>query len=421
MKRPTLRIREWQKITPASPGGGPLLQGAYLTDSDRELLAELEQRSSLKVTELRSGLAVSVGPHIGTISLSQLRIVIMPKLRIDSLMRMIAFAFELSDIWVTEPWSEYSSGEEGMIDLLGVSLLRSVERLARGGLLPDYQTRCDDLTRPRGRLDMHHIASHPRRTTLRCTYDEHTVDHSINQIVAAGLRLASKVMQTVDLRLDLARAADRFFGDLSRISLEADLLRGHVERLDRRSSHYRTALTLITLIYQGAYLRDHEEAGKMPLVSFTLNMNRVFEKFLERYFRKTAPETVRVSGQDTRTDVFTYLENGGGWKQPTIRPDIVIRSRTGVIAVADAKYKNRHEHPPASSELQQLSIYGLAYQMPEPREVLILHPLSSGEIDRVTTVLFAPPAAKQQVRIRMVGVPIGALLDGTTGNWWPFP
>jgi 5-methylcytosine-specific restriction enzyme subunit McrC len=416
---PVLHIREWSTTTPETPGVGALLRGLRLSEVDRELLAELEGRASLRFTELRSGLAIAVGPHIGTVNLSGLRLVIMPKIRIENLMRMVAYAFDLSDLLVTETRTTYAVAEHGLIDLLGLSLLRAVERIARGGLLPKYQSRSEDLATPRGRLDLRHIATHPRRATLRCAYDDLTTDHELNQVLAAGLRLAAAVMQSVDLRLDLARAADRFFGDLARTPLDAERLRTILDGLDRRSSHYRTALTVIALIHHGARLGDHAEAGAMPLSSFTLNMNMVFERFLGRYLSENAPEDIRVVAQDVRSDVFSYLENPGGWNQPTIRPDFVFRQRRRVVAVADAKYKNRHEHPPTTSELYQLTTYGMAYPMPEPREVLLLHPLAAGELDRPTTLLFAPSAVMQHVRIRLVGVPVDSMLEDASFNWWP--
>jgi 5-methylcytosine-specific restriction enzyme subunit McrC len=416
---PVLQVREWSTTTPDTPDGGALLRDVRLTPADRELIAELEGRASLRVTELRSGLAVSVGPHIGTFNLSSIRLVVLPKLRLDNLMRMVAYAFDLSDLVVTDMRTTYQTAEHGFIDLLGVSLLRSVERIVRGGLLPTYQSRSEDLATPRGRLDLRHIATHPRRATLRCIYDDLTVDHELNQVLAAGLRLAASVMDSNDLRLDLARAADRFFGDLERRPLSTDWLEGMVSGLDRRSSHYRTALTLITLIYQGARFGQHVDAGAMPLSSFMLNMNMVFERFLGRYLTEHGPEDVRIGMQDVRSDVFSYLENASGWNRPTIRPDFVFYRRKKAIAVADAKYKNRYENPPSSDELYQLTTYGLAYSMDEPREVLLLHPLARGEYERATTLLFAPPAATQQVRIRLVGVPVDDLLDGTLERWWP--
>ncbi len=416
---PSVQIGEWSTITPDSPVVGSVLRGALLSAADRELLAELEGRVSLRITELRTGLAISVGPHIGTVSLSCLRLVVMPKIRIDNLMRMVAYAFELSDLVVTETRSTYATAEHGLIDLLGLSLLRSVERIARGGLLPDYQSRCEDLATPRGRLDMRHISTHPRQATLRCRYDDLTLDHTLNQTLAAGLRLAAAMMQSADLRLDLARAADRFLGDLTRIRLDAQHLRTLVDGLDRRSSHYRTALTLIALIHHGARLSEHAEAGAMPLSSFMLNMNMLFERFLGRYLRENGPDDVQVSSQEVRSDVFSYLDNAAGWNQPTIRPDFVLRRWRKVIAIADAKYKNRHEHPPTSAELYQLTTYGLAYSMPEPREVLLLHPVGPGDAGCAATSLFAPSAAGERVRIRLVGVPLDGLLDGTVERWWP--
>ena len=419
--RPVLQVREWSSTTPDMPGSGSLLRDVRLSSADRELIAELEGRSSLRFTELRSGLSVSVGPHIGTVNLGSMRLVILPKLRIDNLMRMVAYAFDLSDLLVTEMRTTYESADHGLVDLLGVSLLRAVERIVRGGLLPTYQSRTEDLATPRGRLDLRHIASHPRRASLRCTYDDLTVDHDLNQVLAAGLRLAASVMDSRDLRLELARSADRFFGDLERRPLTTNWLEAMLSNLDRRSSHYRTALTLIALIHQGARLGEHAQAGVMPLSSFTLNMNLVFERFLGRYLSEHCPDDMRIGVQDVRSDVFSYVENAGGWNQPTIRPDFVIRRRKEVVAVADAKYKNRHENPPSSAELYQLTTYGLAYPMPEPREVLLLHPLARGEFERATTLVFAPSAAGQQVRIRLVGVPVDDILDGTVTHWWPLP
>jgi len=417
--RPVLQIREWSTTTPDHPTDGALLRGLQLTPADRELLDEIGKVSSLKITELRDGISVAVDQHVGTLTLSGVRIVVLPKIRIDNLMSMVFYAFDLSDLALSSTPSTYEASKHGLVDLLGISLLHSVERIARGGLLAVYQSRSDDLPSPRGRIDIRHAATHPRQATLRCTYDELTADHLLNQVIGAGLRLSANVMQNVDLRLDLARSADRLCGDLERITLDNDVLRRAQEQLDRRSSHYKTALHLIALIYAGSRLGEHASAGSMPLSGFMLNMNTVFERFLERYIKSVAPDDIQVVGQDVRSDVFQYLERPKAWRHPTIRPDLVFKRRGLPIAIGDAKYKSRNDHPPSTAELYQLTTYGLSYPMPEPREVLLLHPLGTGESDKRTVLRFAPGAASQEVLIRLVGVPIDDIVEGKLERWWP--
>jgi len=415
----TLRLNEWTTIEPAAIGPGAVLRGLELTEVDRELLRELAGSTSLTVTELRDGLAVSIGSHIGTITLSCLRIVIMPKISIDNLMKLVAYAFGLSDMTVTTPQSRVSTADSGLADLLGIALLHAVKRLARGGLLPQYQRKREELSSPQGRIDMRALASRPPRMSLPCTYEDFTVDHELNQVIAAGLRLAARVMDDADLRLDLARSADRFFGDLRHIALTGELLRKLFTKVDRRSSHYLDALRLIALIYQGSRVADHTLAGDTVLASFLLDMNLVFERFLERYLREVAPPGFEIITQDIRRDVFSFIDNEAGWQHPYIKPDLVIHYRGQVVAVADAKYKNRLTHRPSTAELYQLITYGLSYEMDEPREVLLLHPLGADDRDRASTVLFAPAAANQEVRVRLVGVPIDEIVSGRLANWWP--
>ncbi|MCL2824791.1 MAG: McrC family protein, partial [Polyangiaceae bacterium] len=417
MTEPTvLRIREWSTTTPDTVGSGEILRNVQLSDGDRELIRELESRSSLRFTELRSGLAVSVGQHIGTVGLSSLRIVIMPKMRIRNLMRMVEYAFDLRDMRLTEAQTTYEAAEHGLVDLLGLALLRSVEHVARGGLLSTYQVRHEDLSTPRGRLDMRYIATHPRGATLRCEYDNLTVDHELNRVVAAGLRLGARVMVSRDLRMELARAADRFFGDIERVTLTHDRLMAVAGKMDRRSSHYRTVLRLVSLLYRGARLGDHVGAGLMPLSCFTLDMNMLFERFLGRYLSEHCPTGVRIGVQESRSDVFRYVGDAGGWERPSIRPDFVIYRGGEVVAVADAKYKNRQESPPTTSELYQLTVYGLSYPMPAEREVFLFYPLDSGvgagqsdsHLPRAT-VSFVPDGLGRSVLIRVVGVPLDGL------------
>lgn len=416
---PTLQIREWSRTAPGLSGQGRLLCGLTLTETDRQILDALARHTSLRVEELRRGLLIEVGPHIGTVTLSGLRIVIMPKLRLDRLMQMVAYAFDLSNLVLTRSRSDYLPAGSGFLDLLGLSLLQAVERIARGGLLSDYRQVEEELISPRGRIHMHHLATRPGTVRLRCTFDDLTTDQLLNQVLAAGLRLAARMMENAGLGVDLARAADRLFAGVARIALNAEILKTARDSVDRRSSRYRSALSLVALILQGSYLGEHARAGGMPLSGFLLNMNQVFERFLTRHLQEQAPAGMRIISQDVRADVFAYLENPAHWKHPAIRPDLVFERQGKTIAIGDAKYRNRLEQPPGTAELYQLTTYGLSYPMPEPREVMLFYPLESDQLERPAQLLFAPNGARERVRIRLVGVPVEGIVSGRYPHWWP--
>lgn len=413
-------MHEWSKASPLEVENSDILRGFRLGEGDVELVKDLEARSSLRFLELRDGLQVSVGAHIGTVQLGGLRIEIMPKIGIEKLMGMIAYTYDLSDLVTTDVLTDYKSGESGLIDLLGQTLLRALKLLARGGFLSDYEEQNESLGTLRGRLDLQYIATHSRTATLRCRYDDFRVDHSLNQVLAAGVRFAAKMMGSSTLNLELARSADRFLGDIRRVPLDRVSLDAAIAQLDRRSSHYRTALALIRLIFEGISIDEHDQAGGMRLSSFVLNMNTLFERFLERHFREVAPAGVTVHGQDIRGDVFGFVENEAAWRKPTIRPDLVFRSGGKVIAVGDAKYKDRTNQRPTTAELYQLTTYGLAYEMSEPREVMMFYPLGTEDRARSVSLEFSPVAAKARVMIRLVGVPIDGIVGGAVRHWWPF-
>ncbi len=388
-----------------------------MTAADRESLGALRQRTNLRVEELRQGLLIEVGPHIGSLILSGLRLIILPKLRLDTLMAMVAYAFALSDLVLTDRPVDYDLTAHGLVDLLGFTLLRAAERIARGGLLSRYQERGEELSSPRGRIDMHHAASRPRQPVLRCHFHDLTTDHLLNQVLAAGLRLAATFVQCASLRTELLQVAERLFVDQQRLSLTAAVLAAAHRALDRRAHYYRTALILVALLFQGSHPGAPTPSSELPLAGFLLDMNRLFERFLTRYLQAHAPPGIEVISQEIRGDVFAYLENPAGWKPPMIRPDLVFRRQGRIVAIGDAKYRHHREQPPDTTELYQLLTYGLAYGMPKPRQVVLFYPLESGAVERPAQLSFAPDGAEGKVHIRLVGVPVDALLTGQ--RWWP--
>jgi len=409
---PTLTIREWSRVTPTDTA---LLQGLSLTDADRELLADFTQRTSLRVEELRQGLRIEVGPHIGVVALSQLRIHIMPKLQLDHVMAMVGAAFDLTDLLLIPNDNPLAPAEQGFVDLLALSLLQEVRTLVRQGLLKRYQPKQEQLSSPRGRIDLREVINRPRQTQLYCQYYDLTEQHVLNQIVAEGLRLSAGIVQSASLQSDLLSTAKRYFGTLPRVDLNGTTLTAAQAVLDRQSRHYARLLRLIALVTQGSGVGL--ATGSVSVGGFLLDMNRVFERFLTRYLQAHTPLGMKVISQDSRADVFAYLNNPQRWRQPAIRPDFVFLHDGKTCAVGDAKYQDHIRKPPDTQELYQLVTYALAYPMPEPREVFLFYPLTTAVHTPPSQLLFKPDGLAPQVFIQLVGVPIDDLVKGL--GWWP--
>lgn len=412
---PVLTLREWSRATPEDT---PLLRKRCLTDADRRVLAGLARHTSLRVVELRQGLLVEVGPHIGTVALSGIRIDILPKLRLDRVMALVTQAFTLDDLCLLPEVGEQTPAAQGFVDLLGLALLRGVRSLVRRGLTRRYQAREESLSCPQGRIDFRRRISAPRQAALPCRFQDLNERHLLNQVLAAGLRLAADLVHSARLRDEIRGTVERCFGAQRRLTLTRSVLLAARAGLDRQTQHYATALKLIVLLAEGSRLGHYAaHGGGLLLGGFLLDMNRVFERFVTRYLQHHAPREIQVLSQDTRTGVFAYLDNPGGWRQPAIRPDLVFMRHGRPLAIGDAKYQDHSRQPPDAAELYQLVTYALAYALPAPREVMLLYPLAADRRAKPAALLFTPDGALDRVRIRLVGVPLDELLNGAA--WWP--
>lgn len=410
---PTLTLSEWSSVT---PDDNNILRHCTLNQQDRSLLIKIHQNTSLRIEELSQGLRVMVGPHVGTVTLSQFRLIVTPKLRMDSLLAMVAYAFELSEDLLTPAQSDDLSAEYGLIDLLGFALQKTVKRLGRHRLISDYQERCEELNSPRGRILMDSRTLQKNRSTVHCRFHTLTSNHRLNQTLAAGLQLAAKLVQHPPLSRNLLRASHRVLPGNAFTALNKTTLATAFNALDRRSNHYRPALSLIAALFQGSHL-NLQGTGEMPITAFLLDMNRLFERFVTSYLQKQAPADMVVRNQDVRYGVFTYLDNPNGWKHPTLRPDLVFLRGGKPLAIGDAKYWDHQKKPPSTQELYQLISYGLAYPLPEPRNVFLFYPQPSEGTSQMTRLRFAPHKSSEPVHIHLVSVPIDSIVSGTP--WWP--
>lgn len=407
MQQLDITLSEWSC---AGPGEFEGLRGAELTDTDRAFLAGLDGRA-LQVSELKAGLKICSQHFVGTVQLSGLRISIVPKLGLQNVLGMVAFAHSIP-VSRYDRLAGYQRSSEGLADLLAEAYLRQVETLARRGLSARYQAQEEHLTSPRGRICMRSAATRVGTVAVKCRYDEYNTDHALNRALAQGLRLASRVVLDRELGFQLLRARDRLFGELEPVSLGPHQLAELLCGLDRSTSHYRPALSLLQLLVEGCRLQQHVPAGEAIQLSFLLDMNLLFERFLESYFRQTAPRYYQVLTQSSHSEHFSYSENPRRWNRPVMRPDLLFSRSGQIIAVGDAKYKDRVGKGIESSELYQLTVYGMSFA----RRVFLFHPLDLGQGDRPAKLEYSP-LHSPSVSIEVVGVPVDDILKDGLESW----
>jgi 5-methylcytosine-specific restriction enzyme subunit McrC len=105
-----------------------------------------------------------------------------------------------------------------------------------------------------------------------------------------------------------------------------------------------------------------EQLGDYEFVSFLLDMNELFERFVRAAFEAFTPSTSgKVLPQQTRAMGYRHWSDGSMRRWGTIRPDIELTRRGHVAGVFDTKYK-----PTPAGQIHNPDVYQvLAYCVAE--------------------------------------------------------
>jgi 5-methylcytosine-specific restriction endonuclease McrBC regulatory subunit McrC len=98
-----------------------------------------------------------------------------------------------------------------------------------------------------------------------------------------------------------------------------------------------------------------EHVGSFAFRGFLLDMNLLFEEFVQKAFEKT------LSRGAMRPDIQRPRKLSFNTVAPLMRPDVVVRERNAVVVIADAKYK-RDEGGPRNPDIYQVITYGTVLQ-----------------------------------------------------------
>ena len=281
----------------------------------------------------------------GVLRTPNLRVVIRSKIPTANLFLLID-PEALPDL--SSDQSDPEPGTEG-IDFLARRLADAMRTRAAGGLRREYVETSDQQPFLQGRLD---VAAQARETPggrarFHVTRDEFTPDTVLNRVTRATAETVVASPLISPGARNALRSAIAAYADVTPVPLDLTLLDKLTVETDR------PLIDLCRLLGRG--LQPGQLAGEIAGPAFLLNMERVFERYLERGLRAHLP-----GGMFEAQREFVYhapVPPGQPWL--TGRPDLVIHRDRKVKCILDAKWKSL-DGPPPPADVHQALAYSTA-------------------------------------------------------------
>lgn len=316
--------------------------------------------------------------YVGVIQLGRHQVEVLPKIDGEnhevrhSLVRMVA-----ATLGLTLHADTVSAVERTDHSILEVLIRLYCEQLwlqVRRGMLRRYESREDNLTVLRGRLNVSRQLRHnlARPDRLHCTFDEFCEDNPLNRVLKAALRIllgAARAESTVRSVSELLFC----FQDVSDVSPQA--INWTQVGIDRLSERYAPLVRMSRLFLEGC--SPDLIAGSAVGFAVLFDMNELFEEYVGRQARRVfSKQGLNVALQGPKRHLARALHGGRSFE---LRPDVVVSHGHQPTVVIDTKWKRLREdaaHESVSSaDMYQMYAYAQRYDVDQ---VILLYPHHSG-------------------------------------------
>ena len=249
-------------------------------------------------------------------------------IRVRNVFHMLAYAFSA----LTEQGYRAVATEDfdNAVELCAAILERGVSLQLKRGLGQEYVNRTEALSSLRGKIEVTDSVKSQAilRRQLVCSYDEFSVDTTMNRVIKATVALL--------MRSDITRARKKslkklmvFFADVRDIDLHT------VDwnmRYDRNNRTYRMLMAVCWLVVKGQLHTRYDGSTRMMDFFTEQCMSRLYEKFILEYYRREHPQ-LRASA----SFIEWALDDEASEGLPAMRSDITL-SACGRVLIIDAKY-----------------------------------------------------------------------------------
>jgi 5-methylcytosine-specific restriction enzyme subunit McrC len=309
--------------------------------------------------------------EIGTVNLGTLALEIRPKLPIDRVLFLLAYAFDPAR-WREFPF-DYSQ-RDSLLEAIIPGFVSQVRQALSRSILRSYHITEDVLTTIRGRVRIddqlrRHFGLLP---PAEVRYDEFNEDIEENRLIKAAIaRLGQLYVRSHTARRSL-RAFDAALALVTPVIYEPRRLPDVA--YNRINLHYRPAIELAKLILRSASFEVAPGGIRAP--TFLVDMNAVFENFAVVALREALGLSARVFPQGMRGHGGLCLDAA---HQIRLEPDISWWDDSRCVFVGDVKYKRIGARAILHPDLYQLLAYTIATDLPSG---LLIY--AAGEAEAVT-------------------------------------
>jgi len=249
-------------------------------------------------------------------------------IRVRNIFHMLAYAFSA----LTEQGYRAVATEDfdNAAELCAAILERGVSAQLKRGLGQEYVSRTEARSSLRGTIKVTDSVKSQAflRRQLVCSYDEFSVDTTMNRVIKATVALL--------VRSDISRARKKslkklmvFFADVRDIDVH------RVDwnmRFERNNRTYRMLMAVCWLAVKGLLQTQSDGTTRMMDFFDEQRMSRLYEKFILEYYRREHPQL-----SASASFIEWALDDGVSNGLPAMRSDITLSAR-GRVLIIDAKY-----------------------------------------------------------------------------------
>jgi 5-methylcytosine-specific restriction enzyme subunit McrC len=267
------------------------------------------------------------------------------------------------------------------------------------GIHREYECIRSDLASPRGPIDFTRYAriAHRAQAALPCVHHPRTEDTLLNRVLLAGLTRASALASDPELKSHVRRLSKMLGATVTAQALDAPMVAAAWGAMDRRTTAYRAAFTLIDLLLEGEGVALDDQGSRIRLKGFLFDMNRFFQSLISRLLREHLTDVV-VHDEFRLKGMFSYLsgQNPLGRRGPTLRPDFVVMRHGQVLSVLDAKYRDLWEQALPRDMLYQLALYALGRPAGERSSVILFPTVDAAAREQTIGVTYVARRTSEQ-------------------------